>query len=137
MKRFVLCLLAFSALVAFAQSQAPSLGETISTLQEGVSNIPLEAALANIEGWRSTLESSDDPAQQIVGSQLGDLASALETTPIDAREVSSLLVGLGKSTVILGESAGEDQLVALGDLLTQAGSSASIEAIEGESGEGQ
>lgn len=137
MKRFVIGLLALSALFAVAQSQAPSLEETISTLQDGVANIPLEAALANIEGWRGTLESSEDPAQQIVGSQLGDLASALETEPMDAREVSSLLVGVGKSTVILGEAAGEDQLVALGDLLTQVGSSASIEATEGASGGSQ
>ncbi len=138
MKRFaVVMLVALAALFVYAQSDAPTLDETISTLQDGVTNIPLDAALANIEGWRQTLESSDDAAQQIVGSQLGDLASALQTKPIDEREVGSLLVSLGKSTVILGEDAGNDQLTALGDLLTQAGSSLSIEATDNTQSGGQ
>lgn len=129
MKRFALVLAAaLLALIAFAQSEGPSLEETISTLQEGVTNIPLEAALANIEGWRDVLEPSDDTAQRIVGSQLGDLATALQTDPIDPREVGSLLISVGKSVIIVGEDAGEDQLVALGDLLTQAGTSLSVEA---------
>lgn len=138
MKRFALITLAaLAVLFAYAQSDAPSLDETISTLQDGVTNIPLDAALANIEGWRQTLESSDDTAQQIVGSQLGDLASALQTDPIDGREVGSLLISVGKSTVIVGEDAGNDQLMALGDLLTQAGSSLSIEATDSTQSGGQ
>lgn len=132
MKRFALLLVALAALVAFAQSGNPSVEETISTLQNGVTNIPLEAAIANIEGWRKVLEDSDNTAQQIVGSQLGDLATALRTQPLDPRELGSLLISVGKSTIIIAEDAGEDQLVALGDLLTQAGTSLSVEA----SGEG-
>lgn len=138
MKRFALVLLAaLTVLFAHAQSDAPTLDETISTLQDGITNIPLDAALANIEGWRPMLESSDDAAQQIVGSQLGDLASALQTDPIDGREVGSLLVSVGKSTVIVGEDAGNDQLAALGDLLTQAGSALSIEATDSTQSGGQ
>jgi len=138
MKRFALITLAaLAALFVYAQSGAPTLDETISTLQDGVTNIPLDAALANIESWRQTLESSDDTAQQIVGSQLGDLASALRTEPIDEREVGSLLVSLGKSTVIVGNGADNEQLVALGDLLTQAGSSLSIEATDSPQSGGQ
>lgn len=129
MKRFALVLAAaLMALIAFAQSEGPGLEETIATLQQGVTNIPLDAALANIEGWRDILETSDDTAQKIVGSQLGDLATALQTDPIDPREVGSLLISVGKSAVIVGEDAGEDQLIALGDLLTQAGTSLSLEA---------
>jgi hypothetical protein len=128
MKRFGLLLALLVALVAFAQSEGPSLEETISTLQEGVTNIPLDAALANIEGWREVLESSDDTAQRIVGSQLGDLAVALQNDPINPEEVGRLLISVGKSAIIVGEDAGEDQLVALGDVLTQAGTSLAVEA---------
>lgn len=74
------------------------------------------------------LESSDDTAQRIIGSQLGDLAVALQNDPINPEEVGRLLISVGKSTIIVGEDAGEDQLVALGDVLTQAGTSLAVEA---------
>jgi len=136
MKKFVLLLAAASvALFALAQSE-PSLEETISTLQAGVRNVPLEAALANIDTWRETLEASDDTALRIIGVQLGDLAVALETEPINTQEVSRMLITLGKAAVVVGEDRGEDQVVALGDLLTQAGTSLYIEAEEGDTGTG-
>lgn len=97
MKRVGLLLALLVVLVAFAQSEGPSLEETISTLQEGVTNIPLDAALANIEGWREVLESSDDTTQKIVGSQLGDLAVALQNDPINPEEVGRLLIRSGKA----------------------------------------
>jgi precorrin-6B methylase 1 len=74
------------------------------------------------------LESSDDTAQRIIGSQLGDLAVALQNDPINPEEVGRLLISVGESTIIVGEDAGEDQLVALGDVLTQAGTSLAVEA---------
>lgn len=137
MKKLLLLLaVALVAVVALAQSDSPTIEDTIATLQDGVTNIPLEAAIANIEGWRATLESSDDVAQQIVGSQLGDLATALQTDPIVPREVGSLLISLGKSSVLLGEDAGNDQVVSLGDLLTQAGTSLSVEDADGGANSG-
>ena len=134
MKKFALLLAAASvALFALAQSE-PSLEETISTLQEGVTNVPLEVALANIDTWRETLEASDDTALRIIGVQLGDLAVALETEPINTQEVSRMLITLGKGAVVIGEDRGEDEAVALGDLLTQVGTSLYIEAEEGSAG---
>ncbi len=136
MKKFALLLAAASvALFALAQSE-PSLEETISTLQQGITNIPVEAALANIDTWRETLEASDDTALRIIGVQLGDLAVALETEPINTQEVSRMLITLGKAAVVVGEDRGEDQVVALGDLLTQAGTTLYIEAEEGDTGTG-
>lgn len=48
MKRFELIGLSLVALVAFVQSAAPSVEETSAALEGGVTNIPLEAALATI-----------------------------------------------------------------------------------------
>jgi hypothetical protein len=135
MKKFALFLTAaLVVFVALAQSESPSVEETISTLQEGVTNIPLEAALANISSWQETLEASDDAALRIIGVQLGDLVVALETDPINKQEVGRMLITLGKGTVVIGEDRGDDQVVALGDMLTQAGTSVYVEAEEGNAG---
>lgn len=40
----------------------PTVEGTTSALEGGVTNIPLDTALANIEGWQTTLAASDDPA---------------------------------------------------------------------------
>ncbi len=88
MKKFTLFLAAaLAAFVALAQSKSPSVEETLSTLQEGVTNIPLEVALANISSWQEALEASDDTALRIIGIQLGDFVVVLETNPINKQEV--------------------------------------------------
>lgn len=137
MKKVALFLAAaLVALVVLAQSKSPSIEETLSTLESGVGNIPLEAALANISSWQETLEASDDTALRIIGVQLGDLVVALDTKPINAQEVGRMLITLGKGAVVVGEDSGEDQVVALGDMLTQAGTSVYVEAEEGDAGNG-
>ncbi len=137
MKKLALFLAAaLVAFVALAQSKSPSVEETLSTLKSGVTNIPLEAALANISGWQETLEASDDTALRVIGVQLGDLVVALDTKPINKQEVGRMLITLGKGAVVIGEDRGKDQVVALGDMLTQAGTSVYIEAEEGDGGNG-
>ena len=122
MKKFALLLVAaLLTLVAFAQTETPTVDETIAALEGGVTSIPLDAALANIEGWQATLEASDDTAVQALGAQLGELATALQAETIDAAEVSGLLTSLGEGTV--AAAAGDAQLESLGNLLMQAGSS--------------
>lgn len=132
MKKLALVLVAaLVTLIAFAQSARPSAEETIAALEEGITNLPLEAALTTISGWREMLEASDDTALRIIGVQLGDLTTALQSEPINPGEVSSLLTALGKATVIVGEDADNDQALAIGDLLTQAGTTLSVEAADG------
>ena len=122
MKKFALLLVAaLVTLVAFAQTETPTVDETIAALEGGVTNLPLDAALANIEGWQATLEASDDTAVQALGAQLGELATALQAETIDGAEVSGLLTSLGEGTV--AAAAGDAQLESLGNLLTQAGGS--------------
>ena len=113
--------LRFVTLTAFAQTETPTVKDTISALESGVTNLPLDAALANIEGWQTTLSGSDDTAVQALGAQLGELATALQAETIDAAEVSGLLTSLGEGMV--AAAGGDAQLESLGNLLTQAGGS--------------
>lgn len=121
MKKLALLLVVPLALLAFAQTDAPTVEETISALEGGVTNLPLDAALANIEGWQGTLEASDDATVQALGAQLGELATALQAETIDPQAVGDLLTSLGGGT--LDVAGGDAQLENLGNLLTQAGGS--------------
>lgn len=122
MKKIALLLvIALVALVASAQTDTPTVEGTISALEGGLTSLPLEAALANIEGWQTTLEASDETTVQNLGVQLGELATALQADTIDATEVSRLLLSLGEGTSAV--AAGDEQLARLGTLLSQAGGS--------------
>ena len=102
-------------------NDTPTVEGTISALESGVTNIPLDAALANIQGWQTTLEASDDTTLQALAAQLGELATVLQAETIDLAEVSSLLSSLGEGTT--AAAGGDAQLTNLGSLLTQVGGS--------------
>lgn len=126
MKRFALfSVLALSALFAFAQSDAPTVSETISALQGDLTAIPADAAIANIEGWQAELEGSDDVIVQGIAANLGELSDALQADTIDGAAVGGLLTSLGTDTVSAAEGAGSTELTDLGNLLLQAGTSLS------------
>ena len=95
MKKLALfCVLILSVVFALAQSDSPTVDETISTLQSGLTAIPLDAAISNIEGWQAQLDGSSDAAVQDISSQLGELKTALQADTIDGTEVGGLLVRL-------------------------------------------
>ena len=121
MKKFALLLAVPALLVVSAQGAAPTVLDTITTLEEGLTNVPLEAAVANIEGWQSTLGASNETALQNLGVQLGELSEALQAETIDGEEVSRLLVTLGEGTSAI--AAGDEELARLGTLLSEAGGS--------------
>ena len=122
MKRLlILSTLVAAGVFAVAQTDTPTVDETISALEMGLTEIPLDAALANIEGWQTTLEGSDDAAVQELGAQLGELATALQADTIDGAEVGGLLTSLGEGTT--AAAAGDAGLESLGNLLTEAGGS--------------
>lgn len=102
-------------------NDTPTVEGTVSALEGGVTSLPLDAALANIEGWQTTLAGSDDPAVQALSAQLGELATALQAESIDPAEVSRLMTSLGEGTTAVAE--GDAQLEGVGNLLQQAGSS--------------
>ena len=78
-------------------NDTPTVEGTISALEGGVTSLPLDAALANIQGWQTTLAGSDDPAAQGLSAQLGEGTTAV--------------------------AGGDAQLTNLGNLLQQAGGS--------------
>ena len=119
--------LTFSLTAVFAQSDAPTVEGTISALQGGLTSIPADAAVANIQGWQTQLQGSNDPVVQGIATQLGELSTALQADTLDSAKVADLLSGLGTDTVSASESATDAQLKAqlinLGNLLLSAGSS--------------
>ena len=130
MKKFVLfAILALSAVFALAQSDAPTVQGTIDTLKGGLTAIPVDAAVANIEGWEAQLGGSSDPAVQSIASQLGELKTALQADSIDGAQVGSLLVSLGQGTT--AAAGGDSGLTELGNLLTQAGGSLTGDTMSG------
>ena len=122
MKKFALTTVAALAIfMAFAQTDPPTVEDTVAALQEGIADIPVDAAVANIEGWQSTLEASDDPALQELGAQLGELSAAIQVTPPNTQVIGGLLTSLGEGTV--AAAGGDAQLETLGNLLSDAGGS--------------
>ena len=116
---------------ALAQSDAPTVDETISALQGGLTSVPIDAAVANIEGWQSQLEGSDDPIVQGIVTSLGELSTALQADTVNSTEVGNLLTSLGADTISAAEDAGDGQLTNLGNLLLEAGTSLVSGAVSG------
>lgn len=103
-------------------AQTADLNSTISALQSGLTSLPAEAAVANIESWQQQLQG----AAPEVASTLGELKSAL--TSGNAQSIAQTLKTLGSQTSDAGTSAGGDagqQLQQLGQMLTQAANSLS------------
>ena len=122
-KSALLFALIVSAVFALAQSDAPTVRGTVDALAGGLTALPVDAAVANIEGWQTTLEGSDDPVVQGIVTKLGQLSDALKADTPQAAKISNLLTGLGADTLAVARGAGNDQLVKLGNLLLNAGTS--------------
>ena len=102
--------------------EARTLESTVSALEGGVENLPLDAALSNIEGWQTTLA---DAGYSDLADELGQLATALQAEPANQGEVSDLLLSLGAQTTAAADDATDSdtasQLARLGALLTELG----------------
>ncbi len=100
------------------------LNSTISALKGGLTALPAEAAVANIESWQSQLK---DAAPE-VASTLGELKTALTSGSASGSSIGALLTKLGGQASGAGTSTGGDagsQMEALGKMLTEAGKSLS------------
>ena len=96
---------------------AADLNGTISALKSGITSIPADAAVSNIESWEKELK---DAAPEIA-SALGQLKSALLNGSATPDSLSQLLKSLGEQTSSAG--AGNAQAEELGSLLKKEGSS--------------
>lgn len=124
MKKIVLLfVLVVSVVFALAQTDAPTVRGTVDAVAGGLTALPVDAAVANIEGWQTTLEGSDDPVVQGIVTKLGQLKDALQADTLQDAEISNLLTGLGADTLAVAKDAGDDQLTELGNLLLNAGTS--------------
>ena len=101
----------------------PNVEGTIAVLEGGLANIPVEAAIANIEGWKQRLISLDDPDLVPVVTTLEALAGTLQSGSGDA---AGLVAQLGQQTSEVAQglefAPQRDMLTRLAELLSQAGS---------------
>ena len=68
---------------------------------------------------------------QGIVTKLGQLSTALQADTVQDAEISNLLTGLGADTLAAAKSADDDQLVQLGNLLLNAGTSLVNGAVSG------
>lgn len=98
------------------------LDSTISALQGGLTSIPPETAVANIESWQQQVQ---DAAPELA-SALGELKTALTGGSATPAALGQLLSKIGSQTSAAGASAGGEagsKLQQLGTMLSQTGSS--------------
>jgi len=98
---------------------------TLSALEGGVRQMPVSAAVSNINGWQKKLRNSDAQGASQIVSTLGELKNALQQSQIDGQRVGDLLSQLGEQTTqAAGNVQGQQatQLKQLGSTLSKAGS---------------
>lgn len=100
------------------------LNATVHSLKNGLTGIPVSAAIDNTETWQQQLLQSGEPALQDIGREIGNLQSLLSSGSLDAGNIGRSLSMLGAQTNQAATSADTDLhagLRTLGDLLLQAG----------------
>lgn len=123
MRTLLIAALVSIAAVGFT-SAPPDLEATIRAVQGGLTSLPAEAAVDNIDGWRDALRASPNPIAREVYYDLGSLREELTSSEIDGERVGGLLIELGFNTQRLsigleGEMAAN--MAQLGRLLADAG----------------
>jgi hypothetical protein len=117
-----------------ARIGAEELNETVFNLENGVMNLVLDRAVAEVSGWQRKLEASGEEDLLEVAQGLRLLRAELEKgmegrARLDAQEIGRLLNGLGSRVQAVadkrGTSAGpgvEENLKKLGGMLSNEGS---------------
>ncbi len=91
---------------------------TIAALQQGLTSVPMQDAIAVIESWQQQLQGTD------LAEDLADLKQALQSG--DSGAISQIMSDLGEDTSDAAADASGDVAVKveqLGELLSQAGQS--------------
>lgn len=95
---------------------------TINMLRQGVTTMPVNAAVRNINGWQSRIEDRSELSD--LNDNLDALKEELQADQIDDQAVGDLLTQLGDQTNQAAQNAPAQQmprLQTLGQTLTQAG----------------
>jgi hypothetical protein len=111
-----------------------ALDATVASLQGGVEQLSIEAALPMIQGWEQRLATSGSPELAPIAENLGTLRSLLSTDDVDPAAVGRLLVALGEQVQRVANS--EDVEIEVADRLSQLSVLLSSEG-ESLSGEGR
>lgn len=98
---------------------------TLATLRQGVINVALEQATAEVDGWEKRLRAADDRELTPVADNLAALRTELQREPLDGITVSGLLKTLasqvahvsGEGTEAEGPGPVDAQLAELAKLL--------------------
>jgi hypothetical protein len=96
------------------------LNETVQALQNGLTALPLSAAMDNTEAWQQEFLQSGIPGLQDIAREIGTLQSLLTAGKLNGEAISDSLSLLGTQTNQFAFQAPEDQKAALrslGDLL--------------------
>ncbi|QDA59499.1 hypothetical protein [Hymenobacter jejuensis] len=109
-----------------ANEPAPTdrLNLTIKSLKNGLTSIPLSAAMDMLEAWQQDFLQSGQPALQDIGREIGNLQSLLTTSKLDGGAIGQSLSLLGSQTNQAAFQAPADQqadLRTIGDLLIKKG----------------
>lgn len=71
---------------------------TLATLREGVTQVAIDRAVAEVDGWEATLRGADDRVLTPVADNLAALSTELRRDPLDAVTVGGLLRRLAGQT---------------------------------------
>jgi len=97
---------------------------TIAALESGLTSIPTEAAVGNINGWIATLEGAGFEGSEEITDNLESLRDALQEETLDGAAIGSTLSRLGELTTAAAagaSSSSQDGLMRLGTLLSEGG----------------
>lgn len=114
------------------QISAEKLDATVSNLENGVRNLVLDRAVAEISGWQRKLQASGESDLQEVAEELvrlrRELENGMDSSGVDGAAVGEILGRLGSRVQAVadkrGTSAGpgvEEKLKKLGGLLANEG----------------
>ena len=92
---------------------------TIDAANGGLSNVSPADGAALIQQWEQDLSGLDSPDAASVKSDLASLRQELESSSPDLQKASQFVRSLGAATTKIGESAGSQDLSALGMALSQ------------------
>ena len=80
---------------------------TVKHLKEGVTSMGIAAARHSIESWQTELKGYEGTGLHTIVTDLGHLHVELGKSEIDGNKVGHLMTKLGKETVQIAKSAGD------------------------------
>ncbi|PJJ58762.1 hypothetical protein [Hymenobacter chitinivorans] len=100
------------------------LTNTITALKQGLTSIPISAAMDNTEAWQQEFLQSGIPALQDIARELGNLQSLLTAPKLNGPDIGRSLSLLGSQTTQYAFQASAEQqadIRSIGDLLLRLG----------------